>query len=403
MISSRAAGFVAQQNPTGETVMHGFHFGSVQLPPEAEAARRSVRAFLKAEREAERFVPHRGNWMLFDPAFSRRAGEAGFIGITMPREYGGHALSSLVRFVVTEEMLAAGAPCGAHWIADRQSGPQILRHGTEAAKRAILPRICLGECYFGIGMSEPDSGSDLAAVRTRATRTDGGWVINGSKIWTTNAHRAHYLIALVRTGEAGKSRHEGLTQFIIDLSAPGVTVRPIHDLSGAHEFNEVFFSDYRVSDQMVVGEEGSGWAMVTDELAFERSGPDRFLSDYRLLVELVDRVGTDPDARQAAEIGRLVAHLAALMRMSLSVAGQLDAGKLPNIEAALVKDVGTYFEREVPEMARRLVPSEPSLDAKGDPFSESLADTILRAPSFTLRGGTREILRSVIARGLGLR
>ncbi len=204
-------------------------------------------------------------------------------------------------------------------------------------------------------MSEPDSGSDLAAVRTKAVRTNRGWVINGSKIWTSNAHRADYLLALVRTGDAGPDRHGGLTQFIIDLALPGVTVRPIHDLAGAHEFNEVFFSDYLVTEEMMVGSEGEGWTMVTEELAFERSGPDRFLSDYRLLVELVNRVGPAPDRAQSVEIGRLVAHLAALMSMSLSVAEQLGTGRAPNVEAALVKDLGTAFEREVPEVARRLV------------------------------------------------
>ncbi|HLG87012.1 MAG TPA: acyl-CoA dehydrogenase family protein [Alphaproteobacteria bacterium] len=180
----------------------------------------------------------------------------------------------MVRFVVTAEMLAAGAPCFAHWIADRQSGPQILAHGSERAKHSILPRICRGECFFGIGMSEPESGSDLAAVRTRAERRDGGWAINGSKIWTSNAHHAHYLIALVRTGEAGEDRHGGLTQFIVDMSSPGIRVRPIHNLAGGHEFNEVFFEDVFVPDDMMVGAEGEGWAMVTRELAFERSGPD---------------------------------------------------------------------------------------------------------------------------------
>jgi alkylation response protein AidB-like acyl-CoA dehydrogenase len=383
--------------------MRGFQFAGVDLPAEAEAAKQRVRAFLAEERAAGRYVPHRCSWSSFDPEFSRRAGQAGFIGVTWPREYGGQELSSLVRFVITEEMLAAGAPCGAHWIADRQSGPQILAHGSERAKREILPRIARGECYFGIGMSEPDSGSDLAAVRTRATRTDGGWVINGSKIWTTNAHHVHCLIALARTGEPGESRHGGLTQFLIDMAQPGVTVRPILDLAGHHEFNEVFFSDYVAPDDMMIGGEGEGWSMVTGELAFERSGPDRFLSDFRLLVELVNRVGREPDARQAGEIGRLTAHLAALRRMSASIAGQLDTGVAPATEAALVKDVGTAFEREIPEIARRLVPVEASFEAEGDPFAEALADVTLRAPSFTLRGGTREILRGVIARGLGLR
>lgn len=383
--------------------MQAFHFHAPELPPDAIEARRKVRAFLAGEGNTGRYVPHRCSWSTFDPEFSRRAGAAGLIGVTWPQRYGGQGLSSLARFVISEEMLAAGAPCGAHWIADRQSGPQILRYGSERARSEILPRICRGECFFGIGMSEPDSGSDLAAVRTRAVRADGGWLIDGSKIWTSQAHRVHYLIALVRTGEGGEDRHGGLTQFVVDLSQPGVTVRPIHNLSGGHEFNEVFFRDYFVADDMMVGEEGQGWEMVTGELAFERSGPDRFLSDYRLLVGLIDRVGTQPDARQAVEIGRLVAHLAALLRMSTAVAGVLDQGHSPNVEAALVKDVGTAFEREVPEVARRLVPVQPSLDDHADPFAETLAHVVLHAPSFTLRGGTREILRGIIARGLGLR
>ncbi len=383
--------------------MRAFQFEAPRLPPQAVATRRRVREFLAVERDAGRYAPHRCSWSTFDAEFSRRVGAAGFIGVTWPREYGGQALSSLVRYVITQEMLAAGAPCFAHWIADRQSGPQILRHGSEKAKRLILPRICRGECSFGIGMSEPDSGSDLAAVRTRAVKRDGGWVINGSKIWTSNAHRVHYLIALVRTGEAGEDRHGGLTQFIIDLAQPGVSVRPINNLAGGHEFNEVFFQDYLVPDDMMVGAEGQGWSMVTAELAFERSGPDRFLSDYRLLVELIDRVGPRPNDQQAVEIGRFVGHLVALQRMSASIAGLLDQGRSPNTEAALVKDVGTAFERELPEMARRLVPVQASLDDPGDAFAETLGHVTLHAPSFTLRGGTREILRGIIARGLGLR
>src|SRR5215210_6914472 len=205
--------------------MRGFRFHGVRMPPEAEEARRRARAFLKDERESGRYVPHRNSWSSFDAGFSKRAGRAGLIGVTWPKEHGGQELSGLSRFVITQEMLAAGAPCGAHWIADRQSGPQILKHGSERAKREILPRICRGECYFGIGMSEPDSGSDLAAVRTRGERRDGGWVITGSKIWTTNAHLVHYLIALVRTGDAGEDRHGGLTQFLIDTAQPGVTIR----------------------------------------------------------------------------------------------------------------------------------------------------------------------------------
>ena len=382
--------------------MHEFRFDSVQLPTTAQTLRRQVREFIAEETAKGAFIPSRNSWSSADAGFSRKCGQRGFIGMTWPKQYGGHQRSALERYVVTEEMLAGGAPVGAHWVADRQSGPQILRHGSERAKQEILPRICAGECFFAIGMSEPDSGSDLAAVRTRAAKTEGGWKIAGTKVWTSRAHRANYLIALVRTAPKAEDRHAGLTQFIIDLAHPGVSVRPIYNLYGGHDFNEVVFDEYFVLDDMVMGGVGMGWEMVTGELAFERSGPDRFLSTYQLLVESIRVLGPDPDERSANEIGRFVAHLATLRRMSTSVAGMLDRGAQPNVEAALVKDIGTTFEREIPETFRHLIPSEPTL-GDGATYAELLGMTILHAPGFTIRGGTREILRGIIARGLGLR
>ncbi|QQO12606.1 acyl-CoA dehydrogenase family protein [Bradyrhizobium diazoefficiens] len=382
--------------------MHAFRFESLTLPPEAEEMRRKVRAFLQEERDTGRYAAHRTSWSTFDPEFSKRAAKAGFIGMTWPKQYGGGEYSNLQRFVVTEEMLAAGAPGGAHWIADRQSGPQILKHGSERARQLILPKIAAGECYFGIGMSEPDSGSDLAAARTKADKVEGGWVINGTKIWTSNAHRVHYLIVLARTEPLSENRHAGLSQFIVDTSSEGIEIRPIMNLSGGHEFNEVFFKSCFVPDDMMIGKPGEGWTRVTGELAFERAGPDRFMSDIRLLVELVDKIGREPNERQAVEIGRLAAHFATLRRMSSSIAGLLERGESPVTEAALVKDVGTAFEREVPEMVRKLLPIEASLD-DDDEYSQAMAHVLLHAPSFTIRGGTPEILRGMIARGLGLR
>jgi alkylation response protein AidB-like acyl-CoA dehydrogenase len=368
-----------------------------------EPTRQRVREFLSLELARESFKPWQVTWTTFDRDFSRRAGEAGFIGMTWPKEYGGQECSALERYVVVEEMLAAGAPCGAHWIADRQSGPQILRHGSERARLDILPRIARGECAFGIGMSEPDSGSDLAAVRTRADKVEGGWVVNGTKVWTTNAHQVDYLITLVRTAPAGDRKHEGLTQMITPTGADGMTVRPILDLSGHHEFNEVHFENYFVPDDMLVGEPGAGWAMVTAELAFERSGPDRYLSAWQLLCALIDRIGAKPDRLQAVQVGRLVSHAMALRRMSTVVAGLLEQGANPQVEAALVKHAGTGFEREIPEIARLVVGETRAGEATAVRFDEALRQVMLTAPSFTLRGGTREIMRGVIARGLGLR
>ncbi len=382
--------------------MHEFRFDPVRLPESAPALRAEVRAFIAAQIAEGRFDPRVNSWNSRDPEFSRACGGAGYIGMCWPKQYGGHERSALERYVVIEEMLAGGAPVGAHWVADRQSGNQILRHGSERARQLILPRITAGECFFSIGMSEPDSGSDLAAVRTRAKQVDGGWSVSGTKVWTSGAHHAHYLIALVRTAPLEEDRHAGLTQFIVDTSRPGFSTRPIYNLYGGHDFNEVIFDDYFVEDDMVLGGVGAGWRMVTGELAFERSGPDRFMSTFQLLLESLRQVGAEPDDRAAVEIGRLVAHLATLRRMSTSIAGQLDRGANPAVEAALVKDLGTTFEREVPEVFRRLLPVETTL-GRGPGYAENLGLTILRSPSFTLRGGTREILRGMIARGLGLR
>jgi len=382
--------------------MHEFRFEPVRLPPSAEELRREVREFLAAERATGAFTPSRNSWNSFDPGFSRKCGERGYIGMRWPRQYGGHERSALERYVVTEEMLAGGAPVGAHWIADRQSGHQILRHGSERARRELLPRIAAGTCYFAIGMSEPDSGSDLAAVRTRATKVGGGWKINGTKVWTSNAHQVHYMITLARTAPKEEDRHAGMTQFIVELGKPGVEVRPIHNLYGGHDFNQVVYDDYFVADDMLVGEPGAGWKMVTGELSFERSGPDRFLSTYQLLLASIRALGPQPDDRAANEIGRFVAHLATLRRMSTSIAGMLDRGAQPAVEAALVKDIGTAFEREIPEVFRHLIPTEPTL-GDGQGYADLLGMAMLRAPGFTIRGGTREILRGMIARGLGLR
>jgi alkylation response protein AidB-like acyl-CoA dehydrogenase len=382
--------------------MHEFRFEPVEMPAAVEDLRKEVREFIAEEVARGSFTPKRNSWSSFDADFTRKCGERGFIGMRWPKKYGGGERTALERYVMTEEMLAGGAPVGAHWVADRQSGHQILRYGSERAKETILPKITAGLCYFGIGMSEPDSGSDLAAVRTRAVKVDDGWSITGNKVWTSSAHRAHYLIALVRTSPKEEERHAGLTQFIIDMSQPGVTVRPIYNLYGGHDFNEVVFNEYFVPDDMVVGEVGSGWKMVTGELAFERSGPDRFLSTYQLLAESIRVIGDKPDDRSANEIGRFVAHLATLRRMSTSIAGMLERGQQPIVEAALVKDIGTAFEREIPEVFRHLIPVEPTL-GHGDSYDELLGMTVLRAPGFTIRGGTREILRGMIARGLGLR
>ncbi len=357
------------------------------------ALRAEVRGFLRAELTAGRFTPRCDSWLSgFDAGFSRRLGERGFIGISWPVEYGGRGLSALERHAVIEELLAAGAPVAAHWIADRQTGPLLLRLGTEEQKGELLPRIARGECYFSIGMSEPDSGSDLASIRTRAERVDGGWVVNGTKLWTSGAHRGHYMLTLVRTS-SGERKHEGMSQLIVDLKSDGVDVRAIRVLNGEHHFNEVVLRDAFVPDGMLVGTEGDGWEQVTSELAFERSGPERILSTYPLLRQLVDAQSGVPDDRTAEAVGRLVARIGALRQLSLGIAVALSKGASPAVEAAVVKDLGTRAERDLTEAIRAVAPRRP-------PFEELLRDATLAGPGFTLRGGTNEILRGIVARGL---
>jgi alkylation response protein AidB-like acyl-CoA dehydrogenase len=376
--------------------------------PRSEAAERvrlEVREFLAAELAAGSFTPHVDTWLSgVDPAFSRKLGERGWLGMTWPRLYGGHERTAMERYAVTEELLAAGAPVAAHWIADRQSGPNLLRYGTEEQRRAILPRIAAGECFFVIGMSEPDSGSDLASIRTKATRNGAGdWVVSGAKVWTSNAHHSHYGIVLVRTSPADPgNRHAGLSQVLVDLSLPGISINPIRILDGGHHFNEVVFDDVVVPGGMLLGEEGAGWHQVTAELAFERSGPERFLSTYPLIAEFGRRAASAQDAAQLATLGRISARLLALRQLSLRIAAALDRGELPNIAAALVKDVGTTFEADVIDEIRRVTDVPAALDA-ADPLGRALAEAQLHAPGYTLRGGTNEILRGIVARGLGLR
>ncbi|WP_337832769.1 acyl-CoA dehydrogenase family protein [Pseudonocardia sp. TMWB2A] len=378
----------------------------VELPAGLADLRAEVRSFLDDERGAARWTPRADVWLSgWDESFSRRLGERGWLGMTIPTEYGGHGRTALERYVVTEELLAAGAPVAAHWIADRQIGPSLLRHGTEEQRRAFLPGIARGEVYFGIGMSEPDSGSDLASVRTRATRVDGGWRLSGTKVWTSGAHHAHAFFALVRTEPRDDTnRHAGLSQFLVELDSPGVEIRPIPLLTGAHHFNEVRFDDVFIPDARVFGELGNGWAQVTGELAFERSGPERFLSTYPLLASLVGELAGAgrADAGARRRVGSLVSRLWTLRAMSLAVAGALESGRAPELAAALVKDLGTRYENEIVDAARLLVDIPPDPGAESG-FARLLADAVLHAPGFTLRGGTNEVLRGIVARGMGLR
>jgi alkylation response protein AidB-like acyl-CoA dehydrogenase len=372
---------------------------SAAAPASTEALRREVRQFLAEQLAAGAFTPAVDAWLCgWDEAFSATLAARGWLGMTVPVAYGGHGRSFLERFVVAEELLAAGAPVAAHWIADRQIVPSLLKYGTEFQRSEFLPKIVEGKCFFAIGMSEPDSGSDLASVRTRAERVSGGWELTGTKVWTSGAHLAHAFIALARTEPVDSTqRHSGLSQFIVDLRGPGVEVRPIVSMNGAHHFNEVILDGALVPDAMVFGEIGHGWQQVTSELSFERSGPERFLSTFVLLDAWAEQISLQRLSR-TPDLGRLVARIAGLHQMSSAVAGALERHEPADVAAAVVKVMGTATEGDIAELAHLA-----GDHIAGEHFSEIAHAAVDQRPGFTLRGGTNEVLRGVIARGLGMR
>lgn len=384
--------------------MSRFRFPHVEMPAIATQLRAEVREFLAAERASGGFVPMADCWASgMSAEFSRKVGQRGWLGMTWEQKYGGHGRTFLERYVVTEEMLAAGAPVMAHWIADRQSGPQIIRHAAPEVRDQIIPRIVAGECFCAIGMSEPNTGSDLASVATKAEKVDGGWRVNGTKLWSTGAHGCDYMITLLRTSPLDTAaRHKGLSQFIIDLKSPGVQIRGIADIGGQVHFNETNFEDVFVPDNYVLGEIGGGWNMVVGELALERSGPERFLSTFIVLQEAMRVLVNHPTEKTREVLGQVVAKLKTLRRMSLGIAGLLQEGASPEMEAALVKDMATRFERELLEKLRGILPQN-LLASSAGLLPALLRDGILRVPSSTLRGGTNEVLKGMIARQLGLR
>jgi alkylation response protein AidB-like acyl-CoA dehydrogenase len=377
---------------------------------ELEDIRVRTREFLAADRKKFDWMPAVDSWLSqWDPEFSGRLAEAGLLGLTIPETYGGRGNRHLARYVVTEELLAQGAPVAAHWVADRQVGPTLLKFGTEAQKTRILPEIASGRFYSAIGMSEHGAGSDLAAVKTKAAKTNGGWILNGTKVWTSGAHHAHMVVVLARTSPLDpQTRHQGFSQFLVPTDSAGVVISPIELMSGEHHFNEVALADVFVSDEDVLGEIGSGWHQVTAELSYERSGPERFLSTMPLLLAIVSRLSSESiSSSSAAAVGELAARAISLRQLSTRIARALSVGQSPTDQAALVKDLGTRFERESVDLIGRLLDDIQA--ESGDKWSldpavaELLRDARLHQALFTLRGGTNEVLRGVVARGLGLR
>ncbi|MDD5094025.1 MAG: acyl-CoA dehydrogenase family protein [Dehalococcoidia bacterium] len=380
---------------------------------EQENFRKEVRAFLDAEIKAGSFKPHCDAWMTqYSPEFSRKLGQRKWLGMTWPKEYGGQERSTLDRLILTEELLRYGAPTCGHWFSDRQIGPSLIHYGSDEQRQEFLPGILRGETSFTIGMSEPEAGSDLASLKTKAREDGDYYVIDGQKIWSSGAHYAQYMYAVVRT-DPDAPKHKGISEFIIDLKLPGITVNTIEDITGDRHFNEVFFDSVRVHKKYMIGKKNMGWYQITPQLDFERSGIERVMSNYPLFDGLINYVketkrngkplSEDPLIRQKLaelkvefEVGRLMIYKVAWMQSK---------NRVPNVEPAMAKAYCAEFQQRLCRAAMEILGPQSQLmsDSKRAVLRGMAAASLLFSPGYTLQGGTTEILRGIVAgRGLGL-
>ncbi len=380
---------------------------------EQKKLREEVRSFLEEEIKKGTFRPSCDACMTgFSKEFSRKLGQQGWIGMTWPKEYGGKARSYLDRLIVTEELLRYGAPVAAHWSADRQMGPSLIAYGSDELKAEFLPRFIRGELTFAIGMSEPEAGSDLASLKTQAVRENDTYIINGQKVWTSLAHVAEFCYLVART-DSSAPKHKGISEFIVDMQLPGITIKPITNIAGGKEFNEVFFDNVRVPKRYLVGEENAGWYQITSQLDYERAGIERLMSNH-MLFQFIKRYVKEQlinfiPAEEYATVKRKLAQLEIEFEVGrlhvYRVAWLLDQERLPNYEAAMAKDYCARFEQRLANTTLRILGLYGQLmdDSKWALMEGAPARSYLFSPGYTIQGGTSEILRNIIAlRGLGL-
>lgn len=380
---------------------------------EQEKFRQEVRDFLEEELKKGSFEPSCDAWIAsFSPEFTRKVAQKGWIGLIWPKEYGGQGRTYMDRLILSEEMLRYGAPAACHWFADRQIGGAVLAFGTEEQKREILPRIMRGEAYVGLGMSEPEAGSDLASLKMRATEDGDEYVIDGQKVWTSGAHYVNYIYLVART-DPEAPKHKGISEFIVETNLPGITIRPLIDITGGQHFSEVFFDGVRIPKECLIGEKNRGFYQILEQLDYERSGMERLMANYPLFEAIIQytketrRNGLplckDSLIRQKLaqlqvefEIGRLLIYRVAVV---------MDGGRAPNLEASMAKVYGTAFEQHLANTAMEILGLYGQLVAGADlvPVRGMAPYSYMMSQGYSLQAGTSEVLRNIIAqRGLGL-
>ena len=356
-----------------------------ELTALAEEARSVARAAVRD------FAVREDSWVCgHDRDFSIELGKRGWLGMVWPVEEGGHGRSALERFIVTEALISEGAPIASSWVGDRQIGPTLLAYGTPAQRARWLPPMVRGDVTWSIGLSEPDAGSDLAALRTRAWPDGDGWRIEGRKVWTSLAAQAEHCYVVART-DPDAPAHKGISDFVVDLDAPGVTVRPIRDMTGADDFCEVTYDGVYVPGDHLIGTLHGSWKQIMRQLEHERGGVDRIVSNRALFLDTTARI--DPQ-------DRVLRHRAAALEARFRIGRQLVlralAGDAPPGFSALTKVFCTEVEQDVAELCVDVLGMEGLLD-------ERASRNVLYAPAYSIQGGGNGILRTVLAeRGLGL-
>jgi alkylation response protein AidB-like acyl-CoA dehydrogenase len=384
-----------------------------QFTQEQEAFRQEVRDFLEEEIRIGTFQPMCDGWIQgYSPEFTKKVAERGWIGLAWPKEYGGQGRSNIDRLILTEEMLRYGAPAACHWFADRQIGRAIIAYGTEELKQEFLPKILKGEAYVGLGMSEPEAGSDLASLQTRAVEDGDDYVITGQKMWTSCARFMTHVYLVARTDQEAP-KHRGISEFIVDATLTGITIQPTIDITGSEAWGEVFYDNVRIPKKYLIGEKNRGFYQILNQLDYERAGLERLMGNYPLFDALIQftreternsaPLCKDPSIRQ--KLAQLRVEFEAGRLLTYRVVLVIEEGRAPNVEAAMAKAYCTTFEQRLASVATEILGLYGQLlaESKWAPIMGMAPHSYLGSKGYSLQAGTTEVLRNIVAtRGLGL-
>lgn len=373
--------------------------------------RQEVRDFLQAELKAGTFVPKSGGLAEGNnQEFSKKMAQRGWIGLTWPQKYGGQGRNYVEKAILIEELFKIQAPVAYHFLGDRQIGPSIIHFGSEWQKEYFLPRFVKADenMKFCLLFSEPNAGSDLVNVATTATKEGDFYILRGQKVWTSGGHQSDYGWLLARTKiDSSVPRHESCSQFIVDMKAPGVTVRPIINMVGCHTFNEVFLDEVKIDRKFMVGQENDAFKQLMAQMDYERAGMERLLQNYPVYEKLINYVKEMGKTRKGDPFYNWVKDSVAQLEIEFNIgrllcyntAWTIDMGRKPTSEAALTKAYCNQYEQRLNDLATKVL-GPASQIREGSPwglYGGEIADCYLWSPSYSLQGGSVEVLKNIVA------